>query len=468
MRRTTVALPFLLLTACAVPDGSLQDTELQPGPWAEPAAQDEGDAERVTILGLERVDSGPMVADTVVEFLLVTRGDYDGLVQWSASGGDLQTAGIEARWLLPNTEKASLRVRLEPRGQDPVEAEFLYQVITDKDEPTWAVSPLATGLVDPTPDTITGCRMVIDSNDTPHIVYRSGTHLQLWYASFDGTDWDIDFVDGPGFDVGGLVANDFNLTTTSTGTPHVVYRYQNFDDVRYATRSASTWTREQVDTAYPSTDPTSGRLAIDLDPINSNRATVAYTYYDSIYGDHHPVVAYRSGANNWIEDSYPLTTWGNYVAGGMKFTASGVAWLTFDTGDARVVNWSATAGFFDEAQMDTSFGDSSYMPVELDAFNQPIVLSDEGIFHRVASVWQVSDYEASHQSYYDLAVDGSGEPRMGVNHGGDLELIETDSEGYWQYSAGDEAIDSTFMGVAVDSSNNTHACYIKDGQLWFY
>ena len=117
--------------------------------------------------------------------------------------------------------------------------------------------------------------------------------------------------------------------------------------------------------------------------------------------------------------------------------------------------------------MDTSFGDSSYMPVELDGLNQPIVMSDEGIYHRVASTWLISDYEASHTQTYDLAVDNSGQPRMGVNHINDLELIETDSEGYWQYSEVDEGIGGS-IGVEVDSSNNTHACYIKDGQLWFY
>ena len=303
MRRLTIPLT-LLLSACAVDNGSFQETELQPGPWAAPTAADPSDAdvaEAPQILGLERVDSGPMQAGTVVEFLLVTRGDWDGLVHWEVSGGELQSSGIEARWLLPNAEKALIRARLEPRGQEPVEAEFLYAIQDPKDEIAWAVSPLATGLIDPTPDAITGCRLAIDDNDVPHVVYRSGTHLQLWYATFTGSSWSIDFVDGPGFDVGGLVANDFDLAVTSTGVPHVVYRYSNFDDVQYATLSGANWIREEANTSYNSTEAYGGRLAIDLDPLNSNRPTVAWTYYSSAGSDLQPVVAYRTGAGAWTE-----------------------------------------------------------------------------------------------------------------------------------------------------------------------
>ncbi|MCP4804401.1 MAG: hypothetical protein GY884_03550 [Proteobacteria bacterium] len=420
------------------------------------------------ILGLERVDAGPMMAGTVAEFMLVVRGEWDGLVQWEASGGDLQTSGVEARWLLPDQQKASLRARLEPRGQAPIEAEFVFQII-DKDEPTWAVNPLATGLIDPTPDTITGCRVVIDDNDVPHVLYRSGTHLQLWYATFSGSSWSIDFVDGPGFDIGGLVANDFNLVIDSSGDPHVVYRYQNFDDVRYATLSGSTWIREAVNTNWTTSSSSNGRLAIDLDPINGERPTVAWSWYDSYWGYVSPVIAYRTGSASWTEEQYTINSSGNYVTGGLKFTASGVAWMTYDYNDGRIVNWSSSGGFFDSTTFAVNgFDWSSYMPLELDGSNQPIVLTDEAIFHRVGVDWLRSDYEASDMDYYDLAVDSSGDPRIATRHGSDLELIETDSEGFWQYDEGDEAIDSAPMGVAVDTSNNTHSCYIKDGQLWFY
>jgi hypothetical protein len=467
MRRLLLALPFLL-SACTVSDGSLQDTDLQPGPWAAPQADEAEDVERLQILGIEQVTPGPMIAGNIVEFLLVTRGEWDGQVSWEASSGDLQSSGIEARWLLPDTEKATLRVRIEPRGQDPVEAEFLYAIL-DKIEPTWAVNPLATGLVDPTPDAITGCRLRIDSNDQPHIVYRSGTHLQLWYATFTGSSWDIDFVDGPGFDVGGLASSDFNFVLDNNSDPHIAYRYNNSDDVRYATLNGSTWTREDANTSWPATASTSGRVAIDLDPINSERPTIAFTYYDNYYGYHSPTITYRTGTDSWTEEQYSLTSSGNNVTGGLKFTASGVAWLAYDYYEARVVNWSDSGGFFDPALAGvSSFGESAYMPIELDGANQPMLLTDEAIFHRVGADWFRSDYEAQDNGVYDLAVDNSGDPRIAVRHGSSLELVHTDNEGFWQYVEADETIDSNTIGAAVDTSDNTHACYIKDGQLWFY
>ncbi len=152
-----------------------------------------------------------------------------------------------------------------------------------------------------------------------------------------------------------------------------------------------------------------------------------------------------------------MTEYGAWVTGGLRFTASGVAWLTFDPDDARIVNWSASQGFFDDTELSASFGSAVYQPVELDGLDQPIVLTDEAIFHRVAGLWQESDYESSEMSYYDLAVDNSGDPRIGARHSSGLELIHTDSEGFWQYSEAEASIDGNQFGVAVDTADNTHA-----------
>jgi hypothetical protein len=421
------------------------------------------------VLGIERVGyRGPMVDGTVIDLLLVVRGDGAFDVEWSASGGMIAGDGISASWVLPPQDEATVRATLTPHGdQEPIEAAFLFPVEVDKPGPMWAVNPLATGLVDPTEDAISGCRLAIDSNDVPHVVYRSSTHAQLWYAKFVNNAWDVQFVDGPGFDVGGLVADDYDIAVTTSGTPHIVYRYSSVDDVRYATLTGNTWTRETVNSVYNGLSNPSGTLGIALDPLNGNRPTVGFSHYQSSGNDDYPVIAYRSSPGSWTEEANVLANCCNYFAGGLTFTASGVAYVTYDPSDARIANWSAAQGFFDDQIFDSSFGSSTYMPVELDNLNQPIVMSDEAVYHRVGGTWIISPYEQSDTFWYDLAVDTAGDPVMALRHGSELELVDTNPEGYWQYDPVDD-MDSNRLGVAVDTSGNTHACYVKGDEIWFW
>jgi|GEM_PF-6234539 len=457
MRR---ALPLaLLLSACAT-DGALEPGAAPDAVVIEPEA--------LQVLGIERVGyRGPMVDGTVIDLLLVVRGDGAFDVQWSTSGGEIAGDGISASWVLPPQEEATVRVMLTPHGdQEPIEAAFLFPVGVDKPGPQWAVSPLATGLADPTDDSISSCQLAIDSNDVPHVLYRSSTHAQLWYAKFVNSAWDIQFVDGPGFDVGGLIANQFDLAVNSSGTPHAVYRYTTGSDIQYATLSGNTWTRETVNSTYQFSNP-SGSLGIALDPLNGNRATVGYSHYHAPGNDDYPVMAYRASPGNWTEDAFVGTSCCNWFAGGIAFTASGVAYVTYSPTNARIVNWSASQGFFDDDVFDTSFGYSDYLPVRLDNLNQPITMSDEAVYHRVNNTWVASPYEQSDTGHFDLAVDGSGEPVMAIRHGSELELIDTNAEGYWQYDPADD-MDSSAPSVAVDSSGNTHACYVKGSEIWFW
>jgi hypothetical protein len=159
-----------------------------------------------------------------------------------------------------------------------------------------------------------------------------------------------------------------------------------------------------------------------------------------------------------------IATWGNWTTGGLVFTASGVAWMTFEPEDARVVNWSAASGFFGEEVMTPSFGYADGMPVILDASNQPVVMTDEGLFHRVGGSWQPSDFEISDTSYYALGAN-AGDFWLAHRHGSDIELIHGDP--YWDYQY-QGPMDSAWPDVAVDSTGKPWACFFRSNNLMVY
>ncbi len=310
------------------------------------------------------------------------------------------------------------------------------------------------------------CQLVIDSNDNPHVVFRNTTHPSLWYAVFDGTDWNVDFVDGPGFDIGGEVTGDISLAVDSGGDPHIAYRYTNTTEVRYATTSGSSWTRELVNATWDSSTSGNGSVGIALDPLNGERPTIAFSYYDNYWGYVSPTVAYRTGSSSWTEEQYTINSSGNYATGGIQFTASGVAWMTYDYNDGRVINWSSSAGFFDSQTFTDAFDWSSYMPLVLDSGNQPIVLTDEGTHHRQSTGdWIRSDVEPSDYSYYDIGINPAGDFYLGLQEGGDITLIHGDP--YWTYEY-QGPMDGAWPGIDVDSDGKVWACFFRDGNLMVY
>ncbi len=408
--------------------------------------------------------SGPSTGEVGVSVTFdgTNSSDLDGsIVEYDFDFGDSQSqTGTSATATHTYTSEATFTVTLTVTDDEGATGQATLDIDVIIPEPVPVV-------VWDTAETFgSRCQLTIDDNDLPHVVFRNNTHPSLWYAVFDGVGWDVEFVDGMGFDLGGEVAGDMDLAVDSNGTPHVAYRYSNVDDVRYATRTGVGWTREQANPGYPSTEAYGGNLALALDPINGERPTIGFTYYSAAGSDLQPVMSFRTGAGAWTEDVYPLTTWGNWVTGGMAFTASGVAWLTFDPDDAHIVNWSAAAGFFDDVIFDGTFGSATYLPVVLDGSNQPIVLSDEGTHHRQSDgSWIRSDVEPGAFTNYDIGINGSGDFYLGLNEGGNITLIHGDP--YWDYTY-QGPMDAVQPGVDVDSTGKVWACFFRDGNLMVY
>lgn len=153
--------------------------------------------------------------------------------------------------------------------------------------------------------------LVFDSNDNPHILFKSGWFEPLKYASWTGAKWVTQTVDknGAGF---GVVALDLS------GNPHVAYT--DGTTVKYASLVGSNWNIQTVDTYKTGEIPF--QLSFSLD-----RNNTAYIMYGSpsSYVDNNTGIAYSSVIvklaslknSSWdiqnVLASSNLGSWGNMV-----------------------------------------------------------------------------------------------------------------------------------------------------------
>lgn len=435
--------PALLLTliACAAEPPPAADVSFEPA----------------RIAGIERLDGrGAYVAGAIERFAIRVDGTLTDSVEWRASGGTLQPAGDEVVWTLPDARNAYLIVSA---GQ--LHATFAFDIVAEP-QTAFAVNMAAQGEIDATPDGTSWCQLAIDGSDVPHVIYRNEEHRQLWYAKYTGGAWQKSLVDGPGFDIGVLSDDTHALAVSSNGVPHIAYRDTTTNQVRYATPNGANWTREQVSNMYP--DAVSQDLAIRLDPANSGRPTIAWTYRPGT--PEGPTVAFRASAGNWTEDYYLASSTNDYFLGGMAFAPNGTLYLAFDSSYLGVVEWRPGQGFSNVVRSNPPVTGSFPSMLTLDSANRPIVITSERTLHFTGGDPISTAYDYGGATRFDIAYFG-GQPRIAQIGGTDLELLQLNPEGYWLYQRVDSASNAA-ISLAVDNSGNSHVCYTKSGSVWFY
>ena len=307
----------------------------------------------------------------------------------------------------------------------------------------------------------TDCAIALDSADLPHVAFKGETHGQLFYAAYDGAAWSVELVDGPGFDVGGTVGTQLDLAVDSAGAPHLAYTIASDSSVRYATTSATGWTREQLASTY-AYNTSYGSLAIALDPSQGERPTIGWSYDSGT--PEKPVIGFRTGPGAWTEEIFGGAYDEDYFVGGIAFDSGGMAWVAYNRSYLSVVNWQAGLGFSGAESVNTVSA-ANYAPLALDALEQPIILTSSGTEHRVGGSWIHSSVENSGLSSYDAATNAAGDLWITHRHGSELEVIHGDP--YWNYEY-QGPMDSTGMGVAVTSAGKPAACFFRSGNLMVY
>mgnify|MGYP000524515456 CR=1 FL=1 len=455
MRHAALCFAALSLVACQPP----VDPAAPPSYGPELAADGTTSA---AIRGLDRLGKGgPMVAGTVERFRIEVDGAEGSIVRWSANAGAVWSDGDLVHWTLPPLDVGALTAEVITKDGESLDATFTFDIAEDPEdaEMEWAVSVAADGQIDPTPDDVGRCRLQIGSGDVPHVVYHNFTHGQLWYGFFDGATWQLEVVDGPGFDVGGAIGSTLDFVLDAAGNPHIAYYYTGNLEVRYATKVGGSWVREN---ANPVNNVHLAPLTMLLDPANGNRATILWTRQSGSLEQ--PVVSYRTGPNSWVEDPYTSGISNDDALGG-AFTSSGTLWAVYDNSSVDAIQWTPS-GSWGTPENVGSIATNYDARVEMDAINQPIVMTGGGMYHRIGTSWNRSAYEPSFVTYYDLTVDNAALPVFAALYNNHLEIGELNSESYWLYTQIDD-MDSDYPSVEVDSSNITHVCYTNNDQVWF-
>jgi PKD repeat protein len=311
-----------------------------------------------------------------------------------------------------------------------------------------------------------------------HVAWYSARHPTVWYATWTNGALNREVVDTFGFNTGGNIKDVLQLVLDSAGNPHVVYGRD--DQVWYATKSGGTWLRERVDSstnAAHSLDRYPPSLALNA----ADQPTVVYVGYVS---NRVVVIATRTGPNAWTQTvpTFPLgTNYGSNLTGHVTFGAGNTLFMpiqlyTSTTGGgylSHLAIWNGSAS--EVVSMAGALpGFSAATSLAWAGTGRLLALGGTGLFDiavgspLATSTARMSYVEVSATSQHAVATTSTGEPRLVINHGSTLESVWPDGiPGFWRrFDLG--PTDSGRIDAAVDSNNDTRACFFRAGKLVLY
>lgn len=302
---------------------------------------------------------------------------------------------------------------------------------------------------------------------TLHVAYFAQTHPAVYFATWDGSTFTRELVDGLGFNAGGRADGRLAMALDATGAPHVLWVRSERPELWYATRQASgAWTRERVDT---DTERVAGQVVgLTIDGATGEPVAV-YSYYVS--GTQERIVLARRGAGGWTRalprfstaTSYERPTGDVLVLGGTTYVPFASS-VTPSTGIGALTGTTATA-------LDLGF--SGRTSLASNAAGHLFSMSGLGL-HDItpatpfaSSSAQLSLVQASNTNQHAVAIDAAGRPRVVTNRGSTLESVTPGVGDYWTYEDLG-ATDNAVIGAAVDGAGDTRACFFRAGRLLLY
>ncbi|WP_338866158.1 hypothetical protein [Myxococcus stipitatus] len=422
---------------------------------------------------------GPYVEGAKERFKVTASGEGFKSVRWSSNAGALEADAERVEWTLPSKGTASLSVSVETLSGKTGEGSFDFNVV--------AAAAAGPGTVVDTRPDVTGafCDLAFDRAGKGHIIYLNDTHRSLWYASWDGTVWKTEQIDGPGLNNGGTYVASASLAMDeATGTPHVAYVKMvgtpsgptvPLFRLGYAARSNGSWIREAVGL---STFGQNVKVSIALNPAQGQQPTIAYSE-SSTTANTGVQVTTRTDVNTWAGGVMR----GGNLMGDVSFDAAGTLYVPFATptlgdvfvgikpgGDADNIRLSYTLSD-GHKWMSTAWGDSQHLLL-LGNGGAPTDGTRFAFYDlTVASPYAsstVSYSQVDYKNHASAVAYGAGKVFIVQRHETTLELLTPDASGFWTYTQLGSAAALSRPSVAVRPTTGTpHVCYQMDGKLNF-
>ena len=310
---------------------------------------------------------------------------------------------------------------------------------------------------------------------TLHVAWFTARHPTLWYATWANGTLTREVVDSLGFNLGGAIAPAVQLVLDGAGTPHLVY-VRDFQ-IWYATKSGTTWLHERADSvALPAYNASSAPPSIAVD--STGKVAVAY----QVNSTSRVVVATRTGGT-WTQVMLPAplgTVYSSTLLGDITYAASGALMLPMEIYGSLnggyydyLASWNGTATELLPLSSPLP-GLSTASSFAWAGGSRLFLLGGTGLYDvSVAaplnsSTALVSYLETSSTQQHAVAATSTGEPRIVINHGSKLESVwPMSTPGFWdRLDLG--ATDSGRIDAAVDSNNDTRACFFRAGKLVLY
>ncbi|NTX35988.1 hypothetical protein HUA78_16195 [Myxococcus sp. CA033] len=429
------------------------------------------------VLLIEReTGEGPYVEGTQERFKVTAAGEVFKAVRWSANAGVVAAEAERVTWTLPKEGTASLSVSVETESGKTAEGSFNFSVVAS------AVVVPVTG-VDAGPD-VTGvlCELAFDNAGKGHLVYTNETHRGLWYATWDGTTWTTEQIDGPGFNNGGTYVLNWNIALTldvASGTPHVVYlkgpglpgtTAANWR-MNYATRVNGSWVREEVE---PTNRTSYTRVSVALNPNQGLQPTVVFSDGSAGTGVR---VATRTAPGTWGIAQHNMSI----LMGDVNFDASGALYIPSNANSSSDTYVSVRPGAAtDRTRLDgVTLENTLWLSAVWGPSQHLLLLSSGGVDGARSALQDItvkspitsSTLATSPVDFENDSNDmtyGGGKVFIAQRHGTKLELIAPDARGFWTYTQLGTVQEGSRPSVAVRPTDSTpHVCYQRDGKVSF-
>jgi len=292
--------------------------------------------------------------------------------------------------------------------------------------------------------------IVIDTSNHPHIVY--GGH-ELYYAHYDGSNWQEERVDTSSGEVGSFAS----IALDSKGKAHISYYDVTNDELKYATNASGAWVITTVD----SSGDVGGYTSIALD--SYGKAHISY--YDWTNDD----LKYATNASgSWVTTTVDSSgDVGGYIS--IALDSNGKVYISyFDYYPKSDLKYATNAsGSWVTTTVDSSGDVGGYTSIALDSYGKAHISyydwtnDDLKYATNVSGTWTTTTIDSSGSvgKYSSIALDSSGKAHISHLYITRADLkYTTNASGTWVTTTVDDSGKpmGEYTSIALDSSGKVH------------